>query len=634
MQYIYYTLMIVMDWCYSISGSYGWAIVLFTLITKVLLLPMSLWTYFNGITMVKIQPDINYIKVKYYGQKDQIAEEESKLFKEKKYRPLASIIPTAVQLFLLMGVVGVIKLGIDNPAIDMSFGSINLGDVPAEVGIKLIWSPIFAGIAAFILCFAQNASSVLQAEQSKLNKWGMTLFSVGLSLYLGWFVAVGTAFYWVLSNLFAVLQLYICNWIIKPRKYVDYDRLEDSRKQLAEIQGVGKKKREGFFSENRRRERADYKKFFSIVNKHLVFYSESNGFYKYYKGIIEYLLDNTNLVIHYITSDPNDNIFAKAESDSRIRGYYISENKLITLMMKMDADVVCMTMPDLDNYHIKRSYIRDDIEYIFVQHGMGSNNMGMRRGCTDNFDTVFLAGIHQRMEEEAIGNLYGLKERTLVDVGYPLIDELRAQYKREVHQKNDRKKILIAPSWQKDNIVDSCLEEILDELKGKEFEIIVRPHPQEVRHKRDYMGYLKNKYECQGIEIQTDFSSNNPLMEADILITDWSGITWEYAFTTLRPVLFINTPMKVMNPEYKKIGVVPLNVLLRDKLGRDLDLDELDHTYETVEYLLKHTDEYRTQIENLAHEYIYNLDGAVEAAGDYIIKEIQKKIAMKKEIRE
>lgn len=634
MQYIYYTLMIVMDWCYSISGSYGWAIVLFTLITKVLLLPMSLWTYFNGITMVKIQPDINYIKVKYYGQKDQIAEEESKLFKEKKYRPLASIIPTAVQLFLLMGVVGVIKLGIDNPAIDMSFGSINLGDVPAEVGIKLIWSPIFAGIAAFILCFAQNASSVLQAEQSKLNKWGMTLFSVGLSLYLGWFVAVGTAFYWVLSNLFAVLQLYICNWIIKPRKYVDYDRLEDSRKQLAEIQGVGKKKREGFFSENRRRERADYKKFFSIVNKHLVFYSESNGFYKYYKGIIEYLLDNTNLVIHYITSDPNDNIFAKAESDSRIRGYYISENKLITLMMKMDADVVCMTMPDLDNYHIKRSYIRDDIEYIFVQHGMGSNNMGMRRGCTDNFDTVFLAGIHQRMEEEAIGNLYGLKERTLVDVGYPLIDELRAQYKREVHQKNDRKKILIAPSWQKDNIVDSCLEEILDELNGKEFEIIVRPHPQEVRHKRDYMEYLKNKYECQGIEIQTDFSSNNPLMEADILITDWSGITWEYAFTTLRPVLFINTPMKVMNPEYKKIGVVPLNVLLRDKLGRDLDLDELDHIYETVEYLLKHTDEYRTQIENLAHEYIYNLDGAVEAAGDYIIKEIQKKIAMKKEIRE
>lgn len=631
MQYIYQFLGWIMNWCYSILGSYGWAIVLFTFLTKIILLPLSLWTYFNGITMVKIQPDINYIKVKYYGQKDQIAEEEAKLFKEKKYRPLASIIPTAVQLFLLMGVVGVIKLGIENPAINMNFGPISLGEVPAEVGIELLWSPIIAGIAAFILCIAQNASSVLQAEQSKLNKWGMTVFSVGLSLYLGWFVAVGTAFYWVLSNLFAVLQLYICNWIIKPRKYVDYDRLEESRKQLAELQGVGKKKRESYFSENRRRERADYKKFFSIVNKHLVFYSESNGFYKYYKGIIEYLLENTNLVIHYITSDPNDDIFFAEKSNSRIRGYYIGENKLITLMMKMDADVVCMTMPDLDNYHIKRSYIRDDIEYIFVQHGMGSNNMGMRRGCTDNFDTVFLAGIHQRMEEEAIGKLYGLKERGLIDVGYPLIDELRAQYKKEVHHENARKKILIAPSWQKDNIVDSCLEEILDELKGEEYDIIVRPHPQEVRHKQDYMNHLKDKYESQGIEIQTDFSSNNPLMEADLLITDWSGITWEYAFTTCRPVLFINTPMKVMNPEYQKIDVVPLNILLRDKLGKNLDLDKLNKIPETVDYLLKHTNEYKAQIEKLAQEYIYNLDGAVEIAGDYIIEIIQKKIELKKE---
>ena len=49
---------------------------------------------------------------------------------------------------------------------------------------------------------------------------------------------------------------------------------------------------------------------------------------------------------------------------------YIGEKKLITLMMKLDADVVVMTMPDLENYHIKRSYIRKDIEYIYIPHGM------------------------------------------------------------------------------------------------------------------------------------------------------------------------------------------------------------------------------------------------------------------------
>ena len=194
MSFVYEFLAKIMAECYHLTGNYGWAIVVFTFFTKIILLPLSLWTYFNEITMVKIQPDINFIKVKYYGQPDQIAEEQTKIYKEKKYSPLASIIPTVVQLFLLMGVVGVIKLGIGNPEIDMHFGVINLGIVPVESGIKFLWSPVIAGFAAFVLCVAQNKSNILQSEQSKKNKYILTLFSIGLSLYLGWSVAVGTAF--------------------------------------------------------------------------------------------------------------------------------------------------------------------------------------------------------------------------------------------------------------------------------------------------------------------------------------------------------------------------------------------------------------------------------------------------------
>ena len=47
---------------------------------------------------------------------------------------------------------------------------------------------------------------------------------------------------------------------------------------------------------------------------------------------------------------------------------------------------------------------------------------------------------------------------------------------------------------------------------------------------------------------------NSTIFEADLMITDWSGIAYEYAYTTCKPVLFIDTPMKIMNPEYKKIG--------------------------------------------------------------------------------
>ncbi len=629
MNLLYNILSWIMNGCYDFCHNYGWSIVLFTFISKIVLLPVSLWTYMNSITMIKIQPDINFLKVKYYGQKDMIAEEQAKLFKEQKYHPLASTIPLIVQLVLLMGVVGTIRMGIENPSINMMFGPVDLGEVPSQVGIGLIWSPIVAGFSAWILCIAQNASNVLQSEQSKYNKYGTMIFSVGLSLYLGWFVPIGTALYWVCSNLMAVMQLYILNGIIKPRKYVDYEKLEKSRRALNEIQSVGKKKKESLFSENKRRERNDYKKFFSVVNKHLVFYSESNGFYKYFKGFIEYLLEHTNITIHYITSDPEDSIFEMEKVNPQIRAYYIGENRLITLMMRMDADMVVMTMPDLDNFHIKRSYVRDDVEYVFVQHGMGSNNMGMRKGCMDHFDTIFCVGPHQVSEVKETEKEYNLPSKKLIEVGYPLIDEIRNKFQLIEHTKNKRKKILIAPSWQEKNIVDSCLEEILDALKNLDYEIIVRPHPQEVRLKKDYMEVLKQKYSSDNVIIQTDFTSNNPIMEADLLITDWSGISWEYAFTTLRPILFIDTPMKVMNPEYQRIDTIPLNILLRDKLGKSLKLDQLGQIVEVVEYLIERKLEYSKNIEALAYQYIYNLGSSTEVGAKYIIKSLQEKLKQK-----
>lgn len=629
MEYLYNALSWVMNGCYGLCRNYGLAIILFTLCSKIVLLPVSLWTYMNSITMIKIQPDINFLKIKYYGQKDTIAEEQAKLFKEKKYHPLASTIPLIIQLVLLMGVVGTIRAGIENPAIDMSFGPIDLGLVPSQIGVSLIWSPIVAGFSAWILCVAQNASNVLQSEQSKYNKYGTMAFSVGLSLYLGWYVPIGTALYWICSNLLAVLQLYILNGIIKPRKYVDYEKLNKSREALVELQNIGKKKRESLFSENKRRERRDYKRFFSVVNKHLVFYSESSGFYKYFKGFIEYLLEHTNLTIHYITSDPNDDIFALAQDNPQIRAYYIGENRLITLMMKMDADMVVMTMPDLDNYHIKRSYVRDDVEYVYVQHDMGGTNMGMRKGSLNNFDTIFCSGPHQISEIRETEEVYGLTPKNLIEVGYPLIDEIREKYNSVPHSENKRKKILIAPSWQEDNIIDSCLEELLDMIKDKGYDIIVRPHPQEVRLKREYMESVKQKYESENVTIQTDFASNNPVMEADLLITDWSGISWEYAFTTMRPVLFIDTPMKVLNPEYRKIKTVSISIVLRDKIGKRLKPDQLDQTAEYVDYLMTHKAEYQEQIAQLAQANIFNLGNSAEVGADYIIKSLQDKLSKK-----
>ena len=71
----------------------------------------------------------------------------------------------------------------------------------------------------------------------------------------------------------------------------------------------------------RAREKADYKRFFSTDNVRLVFYSEQNGFYKYFSGMIDYICSNSDIVIHYVTSDPNDKIFE--DQRKQIVPYYI-----------------------------------------------------------------------------------------------------------------------------------------------------------------------------------------------------------------------------------------------------------------------------------------------------------------------
>ena len=99
---------IVMGWCYNLVNNYGMAIILFTLFSKFVLLPISIWVQFNSIKMVKMQPALNRIKIDHFGDKDTIAEETQKLYKKNHYHATASLIPLIVQIVLLLGVVSVI----------------------------------------------------------------------------------------------------------------------------------------------------------------------------------------------------------------------------------------------------------------------------------------------------------------------------------------------------------------------------------------------------------------------------------------------------------------------------------------------------------------------------------------------
>lgn len=674
--------------CYTLIHNYGLAIILFTLLTKVILLPLNIWVQKNSIKMVKLQPAINEIAAKYVGNRDKVGEEQLALYKREHYRPLAGVIPMLIQIPLILGLISVVyhplqhllhldpavisafvdqaaalnpgvELGsmaqmkaielIHNPAtvgafaglqvpgadvagaissiqsMDLQFLGMDLSVFPSLAFNVYLLIPLLSGFSAFLLCVFQNKENVLQREQGFLGRWGMAVFLTAFSTYFAFVVPAGVGIYWIFGNLFAILMLYVLNWLYNPKKYIDYEALEKSKEHLAQSKEVEKQMKPT--AEQKKRAKEDYAHFCREDNvKQLLYYSEKSGFYKYFENEIAEILKNSDITIHYVTSDPNDAIFQKNEP--RIIPYYINDSRLIPLFMKIDADVVVMTTPNLQTYHLKRSLVRKDVEYIYTPHDPLSTHMGAATGAFDHFDTVLCVGQHQIDEIRETEKVYELPEKTLVPCGYTLIDNLMAAYDQMEQKDNAIKKILIAPSWQDGNILEEAIDPILEELLGKGYDITVRPHPEFVKRYAFKMQEIIARYQerfDEHFRIETDFSSNVTIFTADLVITDWSGIAFEFSYTTKKPCLFINTPMKVMNPDYEKIPLVPIEVSLRNVIGRSLPLDGLDRTAETVADLLQSGERYREQIEGAMQQTLFHPGHSAEVAADYIIKAVQQK---------
>ena len=612
----------LMDWCHSWCPNWWADIVIFTFFTKILQFPVSLWCQVNSLKMVRLMPFENRIRMDHYGDKDMIGEETAALYKREKYHPLLSLVPLAINIVILMAFVKVIY-GIGDRLTVPGAAKPLIACVPMTDG-GLAWlMPLFAGAAAWLLGYSQNIFNPLQHEQSRAQQLTTNGISICISLFLGCFVAAGVGLYWATSNFFSIVVQWGENWCIPPKKHVDYPALRRSQVEMRKFEASIKAKAV-VSPEDRKREKADYKRFFRVANKHLVFYAESGGFYRYFQSVIEWLLKHSNVVIHYVTNDPKDPIFERVKVGGegerrRIRPYYVGPVKIIPLMMKMDADMVVMTTPDLNTYQLKRSYVRKDIEYVYLDHGPTSVHMCYRKGAFNHFDTIMCNGPFQVDEHRATEALYHLKPKKLVESGYPLLDVLLTQ--DEPKEKGEGpKRIMIANSHQKDNIFDTCLDELVKVLSVPDREIVIRPHPQYVRRNPAKMQAIEERYRnAAGVVLETDFSKPSTMDRSDVLITDWSGIAYEYAFKTKRPVLFVDTPMKVINPEWRKIDIVPTDISFRNEVGVSVPMEDIAKAGQAVADMLAHPDRFAAKIDALLKSQFFNPGHAGEVVGGYIL---------------
>ena len=355
-------------------------------------------------------------------------------------------------------------------------------------------------------------------------------------------------------------------------------------------------------------------------DRSIVFYAEDASSWKHFEPIISELTGSFDKRICYVTSSSDDPVLQGR--DDQIRTFYVGFGSARTAMFRsLDAGVMGMTMPDLESFHIKRS--RHPVHYVYVYHSMVSTHMIYRLGAFDHFDTILCVGPHQREEIRANEALYGLRPKVLVDAGYPLLDSILDSSKPEAETKplpsSTPKRVLVAPSWDKNAILENCGTDLVEVLLAAGHHVTVRPHMMTIRNNSKFLAALYDRFNSRpNFTLDLRTASQGSVGASDLMISDWSGAALEYAFGLERPVLYIDVPRKVNNPEYERIPCVPIEVKLRPEIEAIVQPDRLEEVPERVEELCGNPAAWREKIRELRSRWVYNVGASGKVGAAYI----------------
>jgi len=370
-----------------------------------------------------------------------------------------------------------------------------------------------------------------------------------------------------------------------------------------------------------------------LDERSIVFYSESSVIlYPYVEEIIRDL-QNRDQKICYLTSSKDDPILKN--ENKNIGVFYIGDSEIekMKFFLRLKAKVLIMTMADFGTYHIKRSKAFP-VHYIYTFHSINSPLMGfdsgkISKGAFNHFDTIFCVGPHQIQEFRATEQLYNLKQKNLVECGYGLFDKLirlRSSFPQQNFlSKNNKKKVLIAPSWGKQNLLESTGMELIKILLDADYDVTVRPHPMTIKKSPNIMKQIKEFEKNPDFLIDTNTSSFEQLFSSYALITDWSGIGYEYAFGCERPVIYVDVPKKAHNKEYEKIQLVPFETSIRDKIGEVVSPQNIKTIPERIEFLYGHINNFQNKIQKIRNDTIFNIGESGKVTANEIIRIINEK---------
>jgi CDP-glycerol:poly(glycerophosphate) glycerophosphotransferase len=349
----------------------------------------------------------------------------------------------------------------------------------------------------------------------------------------------------------------------------------------------------------------------------LILYSEGKQYAGTFRPVLAEL-EQRNVPCLYLTSDADDPVL-KLSSDlihtKHIGKGYAAWGYLNTLR----ADLCVMTTPGLDVLQIHRSkHVR---HYAHVIHAPTDKAFN-RPYSFDYFDSVFICGPHQERTIRTLEALRKSKPKKLLLTGCVYYDELvDAWQKTPPATKGDSTlRVLVAPTWGRNSLLTRYGLRVIKPLVDAGFRVTVRPHPQSRSAEAELLARLQSETRSYpNLRWDEDSSPFAAMQEADVLISDISGIVFDFCFLTEKPVITLDFPVEKRGFEANDLPYEPWELEVLNLVGRKIGEADLDRLPEIV--VREAGDSSRqAQIRALRDDYVVNFGHAAGPVADELVK--------------
>lgn len=238
---VYYVSQFLLWLAKLLGNNYGWTIIVFTIIVRIILLPLNAISIRSSSKMQQIQPQITELRKKYPGRDTEsrqlLSQETNKLYKEAGVNPYTGCLPLLIQLPVMYALYQAIWR---TPELQNGhFLWMDLGK-PDPYYVMPILAMIFTFISTYIGQMSTPQSS--QSWMTKMMTYGMAVM-VGV-MAIGFQSAI--TLYWVISNLFQAVQTFILQNPIKYKREQEAKAAEErerKRRIRKTYKRIGRKKK-------------------------------------------------------------------------------------------------------------------------------------------------------------------------------------------------------------------------------------------------------------------------------------------------------------------------------------------------------------------------------------------------------